>query len=726
MKTSRRTSLIAILSLAPAVAALGQTVTGPTSTRGENEDEKRGVLEEIIVSATRTTRSDKAITNKLTLIGAEEIQLQQSLTLNPTDILANTLPSYSPTRQKLTGLGESFRGRAPLFLIDGVPQSNPLRDGSRDGFTIDMSVIDEIEVIHGANAIQGLGATGGIVNFITRRPPNSGDVEQRVELGTTFDDDLEGDGIGYRAHYLAGKRWDRVDAIGSVTYEDRGIYFDGDDRPVGIDETQGDVADSETWNFFGKIGFEPSENQRVQLMINDFRLEMKNDFVSIDGDRAAGIPTSTVPGQTQGEPAENDVTTVTLNYAHTDFLAGRFTGQVFFQDFSGIFGGGSFGIFQDPAIAPPGSLFDQSQNNSEKLGLRLTQRYEDVAETPLDVIFGVDVLQDETTQALILTGRNWVPLTEFNNQAPFVQLDIDVTEWLSLTGGGRWEFAELDVPSYTAIAGNRRNQDFLSVPVDGGKPDFDEALFNVGAVVRPTEYLSLYGTFSEGFTMPDVGRVLRGVSEFGTDVDTFLDLAPLVTENIELGVELEYERVSVQVAWFESTTDFGVRLVPNEDGIFEVNREETEITGWEVALQAQPLEWLGVGLGYANLEGEFDSDDDGSVDADLGAVDIGPDRLNLYVDILPGERWSARIQSFTFFDRTFRDAAGTVDAEFDGYTVVDGSLNTVAGPARLTFGIANLFDEQYITYFGQAGNSRADRFFAGRGRTMTLRAEFDF
>lgn len=716
----RKTSLIiastALLSIAYAPFSQAQ--------EGDEQGSARQELEEIIVSATRSVRSDKSIPNKVTLINSEELALQTPLTLNPSDLLSNMLPSFSPPRQKLDGQGESFRGRAPLYLIDGVPQSNPLRDGSRDGFTIDMSVVEEIEVIHGANAIQGLGATGGIINFITVRPPASGELEQRASFGLTADDGLDGDGYGYRGQYLIGKRSGAWDGIASVTYENRGLSFDGEDRPVGVESTQGDVADSTTMNLFAKVGFTPSETQRIQLMVNRFDLEMDGDFIVVDGNRAAGMPTTSAPGTEPGEPPKNDVTTVTMNYANTDFLAGRFTGQVYIQDFAGTYGGGTFGTFQDPTIAPVGTLFDQSQNNSEKSGFRLTQGYRNILDSPVSLIFGLDLLKDETKQTLIHTDRNWVPETSFNNTAPFIQLDVGVTEWLTFTGGARFEIAELDVPSYQALAGNRA--DFQVVTVDGGKPDFEETLVNFGAVVRPTDALSFYGTYSEGFTMPDVGRVLRGVSEFGTDVDSFLDLAPLVTENIELGVEYNTSWGNAQFAWYDSSTDFGVRLVPNVDGIFEVNREKTTIEGWEISLNASMAEWLDLGIAYSNLTGEFDSDDDGSVDADLDAINVAPNRLNAYFDFMPDSEWSGRLQVFSYFDKTFRNSAGASTAEFDGYTVVDALASRPIGNARLTIGIANLLDKQYITYYGQAGTTRADRYFAGRGRTLTIGADFRF
>jgi iron complex outermembrane receptor protein len=661
----------------------------------------------------------------VTFIPAEEVQIQNTLSVNPTDLLANLLPSYSASRQKLTGLGETFRGRQPLFLIDGVPQSTPLREGNRAGHTIDMAVVEEIEVIFGANAIQGLGATGGIINYITLKPPASGELEQRAELGFTTDDNFHSDSFGWRANYIVGQRFGDWDATVSATYEEHGLFYDGDSNPVGIDETQGDIADSETWNFFGKLGWEPTENQRIQLMMNYFNLAMQDNFVSVPGNRSIRLPSTSVEGHTAGEPAENDVTTITLNYAHLDLLGGRFSSQLYRQDFSSSFGGGSFAIFQDPLIAPVGTFFDQSQNNSEKTGLRFTQAYNHLFDGPLSLILGVDFLEDTTSQSLIFSGRDWVPETEYKNQAPFAQLDWDVTDWLQVTGGARWEDAKLNVGDYETLAGNR--SDFQRATVTGGSPDFNETLINLGSVVKPTEALSVYGSYSEGFSTPDVGRVLRGVNQFGTEVESFLDLAPLITENLEFGAEYDALWGNLQLAWFESTSDFGVVLVPDADGIFTVNREKTEIDGWELGAKFVVTEWLSLGLGAALLDGKSDTDDDGAVDADLGAQDIGSDRLNFFADLTPWTDWAFRVQSFTYFDRTFHNAAGNVSAEFDGYTVVDALASwTVHPTTTLSLGVVNVFDEQYLTYYSQAGNTRNDRYNAGRGRTLTLKANLRF
>ncbi|RMF09565.1 MAG: TonB-dependent receptor [Alphaproteobacteria bacterium] len=696
----------------------------PTLALGNESLPGSSHLEEIHVTATRTEKSAVSIPIKVNVFDETEIRLQQTLSTSPTEMLSKLVPSFSPGRQKLTGSGESFRGRRPLYLIDGVPQSNPLRDGRRDGFTIDPEVIERIEVVFGANAIQGLGATGGIVNYVTVSAPESGDLVQRASVSLTINDDFDNEGFGFRTHYSAAKKIGQFDVLGSISFESRGLQFDGKNRAIAVDNVQGDIADSDSRNFFAKLGWEPDDVQRVEFMFNDFRLAQDGDFESIDGDRDLGIPAQSVKGTPEGDLPVNDVTTMSLSYRNGDVAGGVLSAQIYYQDFSALFGGGIFGTFQDPAIAPVGTLFDQSENNSEKIGSRLTFARNDIADSGVDLITGFDILRDKTFQRLAQTDRNWVPVTKFINYAPFAQIDVNRIEMLSLSGGLRWEFAELKVPDFTTLAGNR--DDFQPVAVEGGSPSFDEPLFNLGAVFSPTDDVRIYTSYAEAYSMPDVGRVLRSISEAGTSVDDFLNLAPIKTDNLEFGGAWSTDLGEIAVTYFESTSGFGSRLVANADGIFEVRRQATKTKGWEISGKLAPTSWLKVQAAYAILDGSFDGDGDGQRESDLGAADIASDRLNVALDITPESRFSGRIQSFTFFDKTFRDGTGAQTARFDGYTVVDASITADLEPVTVTFSVANLFDKTYITYFSQAATNRNDRYFAGTGRTFTLRAAARF
>lgn len=677
-----------------------------------------------VLTTVRGARSAASLPVKIQVVEGPQLERQQTLAANPTEMLANVIPSFSPGRQKLTSAGESFRGRRPLYLVDGVPQSNPLRDGRRDGFTIGLDMIERVEVVFGANALQGLGATGGIVNFITLDPPVTGALEQRASIHSTSNDGFDGEGFGWGLSYSAGQRFDDVDVLASVSYDRRGLQFDGNGRPIAIDNVQGDIADSESRNLFGKVGWEPSPGRRLEVMVSDFHLAQQGGFASLEGDRAAGHPATSVPGDPEGVEPVNDVTTASISYDQEDLVGGRLAAKVYYQDFSALYGGGRFGTFQDPEIAPVGELFEQSQNNSEKVGTRLTWGLDQVANAPVDVVAGFDFLRDRTFQRLVHTERNWVPETSFYNYAPFIQADAEPVSGLSLSGGIRWEIAQLDVPGFTTVAGNR--DDYQTVRVEGGSPGFDEPLFNVGAVLKPAPGLRFYGTLAQAFTMPDVGRVLRGVSEPGTAVEDFLDLQPIGTDNVELGVTWGTAVSAASVTWFRSESDMGSRLVPNEDGIYSVRRQPVRTSGWEVTGRVEPSEHVAVNAGYSMLEGRFDSDDDGTFDSDLGAADVGPDRLNLGVDLFPGDRFSGRVQAFHFFDRDFEDAAGSLTGRFNGYTTADVSASGRFGPATVTLSAANILDEQYITYYGQAATDRNDRYFAGRGRTFTVRVGTGF
>jgi iron complex outermembrane receptor protein len=672
-------------------------------------------LEEVLVTATRRPMPANAIAGTVRLLDRSTIEQQLAISTSLLDGLGTAIPSFSPTRQKLSGFGESFRGREPLFLIDGVPQSNPLRNGSRDGFTIDPAVIERVEVLYGANAIQGVGATGGVINYVTVSPDANEGWGLRYEAGYTADAGSGDDSGGYRAAVTALNDFGAVDLVASVAYEDRGLFYDASGRPIGVDNTQGDLQNSDSLNLFAKVGWEPDADTRLQLMVNAFDLEGQGGYISIDGDRANGLPTTSARGVAPGQAAENRVRTVSLDFERDLHRAGTIKAQAFWQDFESVFGGGVFADFQDPAIDPTGTLFDQSANNSEKYGLKLTYNLAELPIEGLALTTGVDYLRDLTFQELIATGRLWVPETEFQSIAPFVQLEQALLdERLRVSAGLRNEFARLDVDTYETL------HSYGPQTVEGGEPDFSELLVNAGLSYDVSEAVTVYAAYSEGFTMPDVGRVLRGVSVPDQSVKTLLSLEPIVADNIEIGASVALGRWRASASYFWSESDLGQRLVPNADGIFSVNRERTEIEGVEIALDFEATRWLSLGANFAALDGRFDSDGDGRVDRDLDGVNIGPDRLNLYAEIRPGDAMSARLQASVLDDRRFDDPGDATD--FEGYTLIDLLLGyEFATFGRLDLGIQNLLDEDYIIYYSQSGTTSNARYFAGRGRTVTLR-----
>lgn len=667
-------------------------------------------IERISVSSMRASYPVSTVPATITVIDQEQLKQQLALTQDISQILGNLLPAFSPSRQKLTANGETLRGREPLYMIDGVPQSTPLRNGSRDGNTIDPAMIERIEIIRGANAIQGMGASGGIINIITKSP---GEQQHQLKLTASAPATGGNDTQSYRGSYLYSEQLDAVSLVAGVALNKTGVYLDGHGQLIGVDTTQGDTMNSDAVDLFLKTKWQFTAEQSLQLMVNHFDLEGNNDYKPVDGKPALGIPTTSVPGKTEGYGAQNKVTSVSLDYQHQQLLGGQLSWQLFAQDFSSMFGGSRAATFQDAKYG--NNIFDQSQNISEKVGSRLTWFGANLAGTALDVSTGLDWLQDLTYQELVITNRNWVPETTFHNYAPFVQLRYDaLTNW-TFSVGARYEYGQLQVDDFTTLASSK------SSFVQGGEPSFNELLHNFGLVHQLTDSIRVYASYNQGFGMPDVGRVLRAINKPNQSVASFLNLQPVVSDNAEIGIEFANEHYRLQSSYFTSDSALGSRLQADKDGIYSVMREKTEIAGFEAEAQWYYSTEASLGLSYARSQGQYDSNNDGQTDKDLGGVNMAPERLNLYWLAQWPRQFSSRLQLSRLFDISYNDGS-----HFDGYQTMDASVSYQHhNLGTWTLGAENLLDKQYITYYSQT-TPAVGSYFAGMGRTLSLSWQYGF
>ena len=476
-------------------------------------------LEEVIVQAARIQQPVTSIAGAVTIIDRESVRIQSQIADDLASVLSRTVPGFAPSSQKLAGRGETLRGRNPLYLIDGVPQHNALRDGQRDGHSLDLAFVERIEVISGSNAIQGVGATGGVVNTVTLSPKFNEKFRFNVGARLRSDDGFDSDATSYKVQATAMGGSEKFAVVAGVALHERGLFIDANGDPVGLYPTQGDIMDSSSHNLFLKGAWQATDDMVLSLMLTDFNLERNGDFRSVNGDRTIGLPTGTIEGSPAadvGDPASNETTAVSATLRHDNFMGGTFTVQVFDQSHEALFEGGTFGNFF--RLTPTGGPFlDQSAIVSDKNGLKST--YQRALDNGINITVGLDWFRDDSAQKLAQSGREWVPQTRFETISPFAQFSWMVTPSITLSAGARREYARLEVGDYTTIAA--ANSTF----VGGGNPNFEETLTNFGVVWQFADDWRLYGSYSEGFTMPDVGRVLRGVSTPGQDVETLLMLS---------------------------------------------------------------------------------------------------------------------------------------------------------------------------------------------------------
>ena len=728
---ARNASLAAIILFAgtPAWAQSHSEQAGGAPSTGKDDAD-------IIVTAARTILPPNALPLTIDVIGKQELDQQIAISGSVTDAVSVLTPSFSPTRGKLSGSGETLRGRSPLYAINGIPQSTPLRDGSRDGFTIDGFFIDRVELIYGSNALQGIGGTGGIINQVTVGAPRTEGWSGRVLLQGTASNGFDDSGFGGKIAALVQHKSGIFDATVGASFEKRGVFLDGQGRPIGINLTQGETQDSKTLNIFARFGLEVGETGRLDLTANRYELNGYGRYVAVAGNRLTGLPTSAKRGDPPGKPAANRTESLALTYTDSNLWGGNLVAQVFFNRTYDTFGGeiNPIASFQDPAIAPAGTLFDQSENRSRKLGAKLSYERAFPGFEALTATIGVDAIYDKTEQRLIATDRIWVPPSEFQSVAPFAQANLKLFDGkLRLAGGVRWENAAVKIDDYHTLAANTYEAPDLStyggVDVKGGRPKFSDVLFNGGIIVEPVPGIRAYASYAEGYTMADIGRITRSIDVPGIDLDNYLDISPVVSNNREIGLEVKRGPVDASVTYFWSSSNKGQVLIAAGNGIFEVQRQRVEIKGLEVNLGVQtPLDGLKLQAGYAHLIGRYDSDRlDGKVDTDLDGTNISPDRLNLAASYNKGPL-SARVQTQFYLSRKFKGQANPDSRNnFGGYNVTDAYVRYETGIGGFSLSVQNLFDKFYIDYSSDTRLPNDNlAFFAGRGRTFTLGWDYRF
>lgn len=706
IRTNYRAALLLPISFSLSSLALADTKQESTMS-----------LDPLVIETSRSNTKKEDSPQVVTIINQKQIQEQLSISTDSSQALSNLLPAYSPNTQKLNNSSQTFRGRSVLYMIDGVPQSNPIREGSRSAHTIDLSMVERIEVIHGATAVHGLGATGGIINFITKSN-KSNSLKQHVDVQMTMPTEgIDSDTLGYKIGYQAEGSKGNFDYLIGLTNEIQGMYLDGDGNYVGSATVRGDMMDSKSYDGFIKLGYWLSDEKRLELEVNKYKLKGRMNFTGVTGDRANGIATGSEKGTPEGLAPYNDVQTTSLNYTDSDLDGMNFKAQLFHQDFEGRYGASKSNSFQDVSIAPVGTLYDQSQNQSEKIGAKFSLTKSDFMQNKLSVTTGLDLLQDKTSQTLVLTNRTYVPETKYTNYAPFVQFEYKPIERLILQAGARNEHAKLDVDTFQTVATNKNT----SVSVDGGSPSFSKTVYNLGGVFKITPAVSVFANYSQGFGMPDVGRVLRGINTPGQDVDSLIDLSPIVTDNYEVGFRVNRHPYDFEISYYESNSDLGSRIVET-NGLYTVKREKKEIKGAEASLGFQLNKDHRLQASYSYIEGKSDTDGDGKVDTKLTGADIPPNRLVTSWSAQWNEKLSSMLQASHAFSRGFDDN----DLNFDGYTLVDASIGYKLPVGHMNVAVANLFNKDYFTYYSQAAYADDDFYFKGRGRTVTVAYGLDF
>lgn len=679
---------------------------------GGNEGDQ---LNEIIVSASRKVETLSKTPSSVTVITSKDIDELSIVSPNIANIVAYAVPGLGSATNNTGNYGQTLRGRNPLVLIDGIPQSTPLKSAGREIRSIDPSVIERIEVIKGATAIYGNGADGGLINYITKSNKTQKKFAGYSEAGTTGN--IKGDSTaGYRYNQQFYGRLNKFNYMVSGTYEKTGVFRDGEGQVI---SPEYGLGETKTYNIFTKVGYDFTANQRIELMYNYFSSNQDSDFILKPGvygvSPAIGI-LGNRPGVDEGTRYNHNGS---LQYVNKQLFGNTsFTANVYFQDFLTIFSNSTFFY---------GS--GQSQTASAKKGLRvyLNTPFEISSNFSGDVIYGFDLLNDKTNQKLV-DGRVWVPNIDMVNLAPYAQLTTQIFSDWTLKAGLRAENIKINIEDYNTIATGADGKG--SIAVTGGDLTYDAFVFNTGLRYSRFKFFNPFVSFSQSFSVFDLGRVLTNAKE---DAVSKLQTKPIIVNNYEGGFSSQLGKFNLSAAYYFSTSKLGTNLV-QVDGYLVAERLPERVWGYEVQADYQVLKQLTVGGNYAYVQGRGDKDSDGNfygpTDIYLKSNRIPPVKVTGYAKY-GDKRLNVELYWMLVGDRDLfkPNAAGA-------YAIGEGPIHSfnlwnlataykVTDRIRVKLGIENIFNTDYYTTTSQFYGTNAN-YTRGNGSRFNLALGYSF
>lgn len=683
------------------------------------------VLEEVLVTAAnRTGKALDRIPGAVNVISATDVASNMAVTEDLTKMLERSLPGYSPSRGGRYTFGETLRGRRPLYLLDGIPQSTPLRDGSVGSYFVDMSMVERVEVINGPSATEGLGAAGGIINYITKKA-KPGVTE--MSLDTKLSSQFHGNVVGWRTGLNVTHAQDEFDIFAAVALVSRAPDYDAHGRLMGVDN-----FDTFSRNFLVKLGnnFGADDMQRVELMVNRFHYADNGNYVAVDGNRPLNLTNSGRRGTPLGTPQEQVMNHASFVYTHDDLLGGKLLLQLFKDDQSSLNPANIDPSKQDATIAPIGTLVDQSEITAKKHGVRSIFVRPDFLLTGLEWDIGVDYLHDETAQGLALTHRIWVPPLKYQSIAPFTQLEYEYGP-VTVRGGVRHEDAKLETDDFTTIAP-------FNTFVSGGELSFSKNLYNIGGIFRIGGGWSVYAAYSEGFGIPDVGRALRSVSTPNQSLETRGNLTPLLVTNREAGVNWRGALGNFSASVYRSYAPLGSSLT--FDPVLQqsfVSRSPTRVTGYELMAEAHITDSLSVTTIYSDTTGKTSLGEGLPLNVHMTGDQIPPNKVAAIVNWAFSDNASATLSAASYLSRDINEGVvnargSSLEEHFDGYTLVDLTLQYRTQRFGIwTLAVENLMDEYYIqaissSSINQIPSGPSAYYLSGRGRAVSISNSIKF
>ncbi|MCU1726441.1 TonB-dependent receptor [Pseudomonas sp. 7P_10.2_Bac1] len=648
----------------------------------------------------------------------DQVQLQEQLDTGVTlkEAIGKLVPGLDLAPEGRSNYGQNMRGRNVLVMIDGVSQ-NSSRGLSRQFDSISPFNVERVEVLSGASALYGGGATGGIINIVTKKgTPGPAQFETELSATSGFN---KSDDLSSRISQSVSGGTDRVFGRLGISGEQNKAFYDGKGDQIFIDNTQTDLQYNRTLDLMGSLAIKLDNAQDLDLLAQYYDSGNNGNtglyFPNLHDKAPSNLEDAEIRSgyHTDLEPRSKRVL-LNANYHHSDLL-----GQDFYLQGSYRKEDNNFYPFPYYNAGKPqgvnGVYFAASQQNFEVTSLKalFAKQWDSVKLT-----YGVDLDRERfnATQSVFdsaISSESGGLDLDTQNKAPrypsyrvdghsvYAQADWKLTDALTLSGGARRQQMDVDVGVFKGIP--------------GGSNDYAVNLFNAGAIYDFKNGHQTWINYSEGFDLPDPAKYY---GKAGLSVKDN-PLAGIKSRQVETGwrfADVDWDaQAAVYYIWSDKviTTDSATLTI-------DVVDKKSRDFGFEGALTRHFNNgWDAGGTLHLVRSEEEDADGDWMKrDARYASLSKSTAFVGWH-----GDGRNVRLQGNHAF--TLKDDS---DHKISGYTTFDlmGSQETEFG--TFSAGIQNLLDKEYSTVWGQ----RAALFYSptygpdylydyqGRGRTYTL------
>ncbi|MCK6253784.1 TonB-dependent receptor [Pseudomonas fragi] len=648
----------------------------------------------------------------------DQVQLQEQLDTGVTlkEAIGKLVPGLDLAPEGRSNYGQNMRGRNVLVMIDGVSQ-NSSRGLSRQFDSISPFNVERVEVLSGASALYGGGATGGIINIVTKKgTPGPAQFETELSATSGFNNS---DDLSSRISQSVSGGTDRVYGRLGISGEQNEAFYDGKGDQVFIDNTQTDLQYNRTLDLMGSLAIKLDDVQDLDLLAQYYDSGNNGSvgiyFPNLHDKAPSNLEDAEIRSgyDTDLEPRSKRLL-FNANYHHADLL-----GQDFYLQGSYRKEDNNFYPFPYYNAGKPqgskGVYFAASQQNFEVTSLKalFAKQWDS-----LKLTYGVDLdrerfnaeqsvfdsaISSESGGLDLVTQSKSprYPSYRVDGHSAYAQLDWKLTDALTLSGGARRQQMDVDVGVFKGIA--------------GGSNDYAVNLFNLGAIYDFKNGHQTWVNYSEGFDLPDPAKYY---GKAGLSVKDN-PLAGIKSRQVETGwrfADVDWDaQAAIYYIWSDKviTTDAATLTI-------DVIDKKSRDFGFEGALTRHFNNGWDAGgtLHLVRSEEEDAQGDWMKRDARYASLSKSTAFVGWH-----GDGRNVRLQGNHAF--TLKDDS---DHKISGYTTFDlmGSQETEFG--TFSAGIQNLLDKEYSTVWGQ----RAALFYSptygpeylydyqGRGRTYTM------